>query len=245
MADYEDFTLGAAYFPLTASTSSPLLQDADPATFYLLEFGAAVLATHLGPRLEAQAAVAGADQIGSAVAYTLPWNPETYLREQHVKFPLLAAHRKSSAYDERTTSFFRATSLFEVVYVLPPLRSAQAEQLLPALRAAEAILVQRFQQGFDPAYVPTGGNAGDKVWTTFANVERVRPLSASFGTYQATGNDLAFPCLVLEVEVRELFKQPATLLDDFDSAGTAIDVVDPSDDTTVSDVVEADVDLTT
>lgn len=244
MADYGDFQLGAVLYPLDETTGDSLLADADPATFYLLEFAAAMLTKHLEPRLLAQKTAAGASHVTAAVAYTLPWNPETYLREQHVKFPLLAAHRKSSTYDERTMVYPRATSLFEVVYVLPPMRSAEAEHLVPALRAAEAILVQRFIQGWDPDHAPTGGNAGDKVWTTHAGIERVRPLSATFGSYQAT-EQLAFPCVVLEVEVRELFKQPASLLDELESAGLAVDVVDPSDDTTVSDVVEAEVDLTT
>lgn len=243
MADYDDLQLGAVLYPLDATTGNSLLEDADPATFYLLEFAAAMLTKHLEPRLLAQRTVAGATHISRAVAYTLPWNPEAYLREQHVKFPLLAAHRKSSTYDERTMVYPRAVSLFEVVYALPAMRSAEAEHLVPALRAAEAILVQRFIQGWDPDYTPTGGNAGDKVWTSRAGIERVRPLAATFGSYQAT-EQLVFPCVVLEVEVRELFRQPSGDLDDLESAGAGLDVVDPELGTTVEDVVEADVDLT-
>lgn len=201
MTDFSSFEYGRTYFPLAASASgSTLLQDADPAIFYLLEFYASVLNTHMGERFLAEAASASAGRITSAVAETIPLNPETFLTSENFSFPLLCAARLSSRFVYQGQQKF-AVSRVKVDYVLPPLTGGAAELLTPILHAVAAIIDNRTERGFDPSYTPTDGSAGDLAFAT-AGVARAKVIEVSYGDYALT-EKLAFPCVTLFVELHE------------------------------------------
>ena len=217
MADYSGFIAGKVVYPLTASTANSLLKDADPALFYILEYTAAVLTTHLNARLLAQRTAIGATQIAAAVSDKVPLDPEPLLQTNHFKFPLAYAFRKSAEFSEKSIQYPHSASIVEVGWILPALKPGEAEALSPILHAGVSVIKQRFDQGRDPAYTPTGGAAGDSPWdAAFSGVEKVEVLSASYGHYKAT-EDLVFPAVALQVRVTERYEP---LLTDYsDSSG--------------------------
>lgn len=205
MSDYSTFAYGKVHYPLAASSSgSTLLLDADPALFYLLEFYSSVLNTHLGTRLLAEAASANAGRIQAAVAETIPLNPEAFLTSENFNFPLLCAYRLSSKYEYVGQSKLTVDKI-EVSYVLPALTGGAAERLTPILYAVASVLDNRTERGFDPAYTPSGGDAGDPVWTA-AGVARAEIKSVSYGGYALT-EKLFFPSLTLSLELQQVSKQ--------------------------------------
>lgn len=231
MADYASFKHGSVEFPLATGTGNTLLRDADPALFFLLEFYAAVIATHLEDKLLEYAPA----HIEEAVAETLPLNPEPFLVEAQLRFPLLAAYRKKGR-PEYVGSAKLWVSDLDVVYVLPPLEAGEAMQILPILHAVVAAIDNRTEQGMDPAHTPTGGAAGDHVWET-AGVARAEVVDYSTGSYQAT-EDLYFPCVILQVRLHEKSDVLVTEFEDFAGANVAIDLEDPVQETVVTDFVE-------
>lgn len=243
MTDYASFQVGATQYPLPTNGTgiggfgASLLRDADPAVFYLLEFYASVLRTHVGPRLIAEAASGGMEQITTAVAETLPFNPEPFLTEQHVGFPLLAAYRKSSKFEDIGGQKHSVDEI-EVAYILPPLQAGEAERLLPILKAVAGCIDNRTEQGMDPAYTPTAptGSAGDLVWER-AGVTSAGVKSVSYGGYGPT-ETLYFPAVILTVEVKERSQVVVTEFGLHNGETTSIDIFDPVQETTVSDVVQ-------
>lgn len=245
MTDFAGFKYGGVEFPLDDTSANTALRDADPALYYALEFFASVITTHIEARLLVEAGKVGASQIEEAVATALPWNPEPWLTEQHLRFPLLAVYRKGGE------SKFLGTrrellQRLEVAYVLPPLKPAEAEHMLPFLRAVGLLLDNRTTQGFDPAYTPTAptGTAGEFVWgATRAGIRKATITGHTLGAYQPT-QDLYFPAIILALELIEQSNPLIGDYDDFDGAdltGTegAIDLRDP-DGTTVENFVEVE-----
>jgi hypothetical protein len=236
LTDYASFKHGGTTFPLTASTSNSLLKDADAVSFYMLDFFASVLNTHLGSRLAAQATAAGMT-ISNAVAMKVPYDPAPYLLEEQFKFPLLAVYRKRSVM-RGNISYRHDDSEFAVAYILPPLSAAQAEQLLPILRAVGRVLDNRADMGFDPAYTPPGGSAGQSVWgSSYANLESITFTEETYGAYAGMG-DLTFPSWVGSLKVAERDMYIAGSFDALDGVDITENVVG-EDGTTVAEVLEA------
>jgi hypothetical protein len=228
-------------FPLPAqgagigASGSSLLRDADPAIFYALEFYAAILRRHVGPRLLAEAGAVGASEITEAVAETIPLNPEVFLTEHQVGFPLLCAYRKASSFKyigQRKC----AVDTIEVAYVLPPLTGGYAERLTPVLYAVAACIDNRTERGMDPAYTPSGGDAGGLVWT-LAGVSRAEVKAVSYGGYSPT-EKLFFPAVMLTLELQQMSDAATSDLDSF--GGTTVHIDVPETDTTeeYQDLVE-------
>lgn len=246
MSDYGNFLYGAAKFPIPTNGTGPggngasFLRDADAPLYYVLEYYQFVIEKHVGPRLMAEAAVAGADQIERAVAETLPLNPEPYLIENQVKFPLLAAYRKTAKF-EWVGSNKHMVDDIEVVYVLPALQAGQAERLMPALHAIVATIDNRTEQGFDPDYTPTcpTGSAGDPFWQA-AGLSAASVKAVAYGGY-APAEGVYFPAVTLTIELKERSNPD---LDAFEMLGDTHINVDVADDTepTVSNVVQFIVD---
>lgn len=237
MTDYAGFRHGSATFPLSTGTGNTLLRDADPALYYLLEFYAAIIRTHVQARLLEEAASAGADTITEAVAETLPLNPEPFLTEEHIHLPLLAAYRKNSKF-ENIGGRKHSVDELDVSYVLPALQAGEAECILPILKAVASVIDNRTEQGMDPAHTPTGGSAGDHVWET-AGVATAEVKGVSYGSY-AAANDLFYPCVVLQVELKELSTVALTEFDDLDRLDASVDVAAPHTET-VEDVAQISV----
>lgn len=237
MTDYQGFIHGAVTYPLSTTSGMTLLHDADPAIFYLLEFYQAVLEKHLGPRLMAEVASGGLDHVQRIVGDIIPLNPEPYLTEQHITFPLLCAYRKRTRFENIGGAKFSVDDL-EVAYVFPPMQAGEAERVVPLLKAVVDVLDNRTEQGFDPSYTPTQpvGTAGEHVWRR-AGVASAGVTEVSYGGYPAT-DALYFPAVMLTVELKSKSGLDVSELELYDGANVDIDVEDSRQETVVDDVVQ-------
>ncbi len=225
------FNYGGVSFPLTASTSNTLLQDADPVLYWALQFYASVLTTHMGDRLLAVAQDADAP-ITAAVQYTTPLDPVPWLLEEHFRFPLLALYRISGKNGMRTYNWSHETTKLGIAYILPPLTAGQAEAVAPILSTIPLIIANRTQQGFDPAFM-----SGAKVWSgAFAGLENIdAPVEGTFGMFPGVG-DLAFPAWTGTITVNER-QMSATDLSTFVGVDAIHDLVNAGQ-TTIPDFVD-------
>lgn len=210
--DYGRFKFGNTEFPLISSTANSLLQDADPAIFYALDYCKSMLILHLQDRWNAavyQAGMSNMDGYGSVVNYTLPYDPMPFLQTQQTKFPLLALWEKESVTEQKTFSWYHANKVWQLLYCLPALTAAQMEQLYPALKAADAILRDRIEQGYDPNY-----HSGREIWSfMYAGVEKIQLSKSVFGYFTPPDKtNLYLPTLLctIDLSVREGFN-PAFL----------------------------------
>ncbi len=247
MAEAQEFYTGGTDLPLTSSTANSLLRDADPAIYYALEFYAQILNTHLGARLVAEATAVGAAQIASAVAETIPIDPEQYLTEEHLRFPMLTLHREATSY-KFLTKRRMATHRLKLAYVLPPLKPAEAERLLPILHLVGNLIDQKTVQGLDPGYTPSAptGTAGEFVWSR-AGVAKVEVKDSTTGAFQIS-SDIFFPAIVMTIEMWELadadFRNNDTdnggtsAYSELESTDVQIDLRQDSDDTVLESFVE-------
>lgn len=240
MSDYSAFKWGAVQYPLPASgsgiggTGASLLRDADPALFFVLEYYKAVLETHLSTRFMAEVAAANANSIASIVNQTLPFNPEPYLTEDHVGFPLLAAYRKSSKPQDIGGQKLGVDEI-EVVWVMPPLRPGEAERLMPIQKAVAAVIDNRTEQGMDPAYTPNGGTLGQSPWA-LAGLTSAEVKSVEYGFYAAT-ESMFFPSVLMKVELKERSDVAVATFDVFSGIDANIDVANEAEPT-VQDFVQ-------
>lgn len=202
------FKRGGIVFPITSDLTRTLLRDADPVLFFLIDFLGSVINTYVGPRFVAQAAQAGVilpdgSPVASAVAYAVPFDPEPFMLEEQLGFPLLAAYRTQGTSSDLAASYQHSVDTFEVVYALPPLTAGQAEQVQPVLHAVRQLIHDRVRKGWDPSYTPPGGVAGDIVWSaSFAGLESIDVGNVEYGRLKASGN-LWFPLILLELTVKE------------------------------------------
>ena len=223
----QSFKYGSISFPLDPDSGNTLLRDADPAIYYGLEFLASVLNSHIGPKLVAEAIEAGAPEITSAVVDSMPIDPEQFLTAEHLRFPLLTLHRESSSFKFVSQKRIAIHKL-RCAYVLPPLRAAQAERLLPVLHAAALVIDQKCSDGRDDDYTPTlpTGTAGEFIWTTSrAGVAKCEVKDSATGAFQIS-NELFFPAVVLSLEMWEVSTVDATdgTFPDFEGADGNIGV---------------------
>lgn len=237
MTDYASFSYGGAGYPLQPiANGQSLLRDADPALFYMLEFYAAVLRIHLEDRFLAECGALGVDSsvINGIVGETIPIDPAPYLIESQLKFPLLAAHRKSTKFIYEGQSKL-AKDEYEVTYVLPSLQAGEAERLSPILRGVVAVIDDRTEQGMDPSYAPSSppGLPGDPLWVR-AGIARAEVKSISYGGFGPV-NDLFFPAVTIGLELEEISAPSTTELVGYTGVDVAIDSKD-DDGTTVADV---------
>lgn len=198
-ADYSQFQTANSLEPLTLDAQDSLLQDADPALFYALDYYTYLINTFPGPRLLLAASSAGMGSvIQKAVAQSYPWPPDLTLQETQFRFPLLAMYRKTATYRWKTASWEDDVCTIDVLYVLPPLTGGQNEAILPILRAVEETIRKKTTMGFDPGYTPPGGTKGEQPWTLkLAGVESIGFERGHMGTMPGTGT-LKFPFLLME-----------------------------------------------
>jgi hypothetical protein len=180
--DYSAFQVGNVVQPISTTSTNPLLQDADPALYYALDFWTFVIVNYPGPRLVQALTNAGvfyANQaIAAAVAQSYPWAPLPEQLENQFRFPLLCAYRKKGQTNWRSVGYETDSWSIELQYILPPMNAAQTEQVIPIFNAIAQALRRKSTDGWDPAYTPPGGVLGDQVWSApYANVEE-----AGFGT---------------------------------------------------------------
>jgi len=200
MADYGSFNVGGDLEPLSSTSTNSLLQDADPALFFALDFFAYLISTYPGPRLLIAAQGAQATKIAAAVAQKYPVLPQSAMLENQFGFPLLCIGRRSTQTRRHTAGWESDRCAFDLLYVLPPLNPGQAEQILPILKSVYDTLRHKTTQGWDPGYTPPGGTLGQQPWA-LCGVESIgfghelnESESATYGFLEGAGN-LMFPTL--------------------------------------------------
>ncbi len=235
--------MGGAQFPVTAATTNSLFQDADPALYHAIRFFSAMITTHVGARVVAEAAAVGAD-VTAAVASRFAWDPAPLLTSVQAKLPMLAMHRKSSTILEVTLAHKRRVTTCDVTYVLPPLKGAEMQRLVPALQMVGVILRDRCERGSDPTYTPpvVGGTAGQNVWA-LCGIDRVEFVAESFGAYADVDRDLYFPSWTGNLRLTERTMNVSSDFLALTSIEDAIDL-DPPTGATISDFVAVTSDTT-
>jgi hypothetical protein len=236
MSDYGRFKRGGKTYPLATGTGHSALRDADPFVFYALEFFAKVIETHVGARLMEAAAQTTA--ITAPVVMTVPFDPFPQLLSAHFKFPLLAVYRLGGKLEPATGGQRRDESKFELLYILPPLTAAKAEQVAPLLIAVRDVIDDRADLGKDPTYTPTGGTVADTVWVAYAGAERVQMSEYEVGALDGPGKDLFFYALRMEGLVREKADIASDTFEDLAGTDAAVDLTDPSQKTVIVDFVQ-------
>lgn len=242
MTDYGAFKYGAVAYPIPLSGSglggagASFLRDADPALFYVIEFYKAMIETYIGARLLQEAAAVGLTKITAPVAEWLPLDPEPYLLESHVRFPLLAAYRKASKFEWYGRSK-NIVDEVEVVYCLPPMTPAESERMLPSLHAIARLLDSRTEQGFDPNYTPSAptGTAGESWWKR-AGLTGAGFKSATYGSFMSA-ESLYFPAVVMTLELKEQSAYDVAALEQYTGVDVHEDVV-ANNEPTLTDFIQ-------
>ena len=244
---FGEFGVGGAVFPLVSPGTNTALQDADPTLYYALDFWAAMLRQHIGARLLSVVAqldsslVPWTNSTGAPdiVRQQYPYDVGPYLTELQAQMPLLACWRGAATYNKLTASYYDDNCKFTLAYILPPLHASQAEQIIPFLRAAEAVLRNRTVQAWDPSYTPPGGSLGDQFDSAaYAHIEEIGFLDGAHGSMPASGN-LMFPALIMHGFVIERDNAVDGQFPSFSGGDLEVDLV--SDDlTTIPNFVEAE-----
>lgn len=218
-ADYSVFQVDHTQYPLAvpgaggnnsggSAGGTSLLQIADPALFYLLDFFTFVVNQYCGAALVAAFAQAGREDIQSAVLQTYPYDPDPVFLETQVRLPALFVYRTRSRTEQWTAGWEHDVTDFAVAYVLPPLDAKGLELVLPILPAIAKALRKKLTDAWDPGYAPPGGNVGDQFDNApYANLQEIgfgewgnpkRPLSEWYRIGRLPKTDeLWFPALML------------------------------------------------
>ena len=214
MTDYNIFQVGGVLYPLAAPGAQSTLQIADPALYYALDFWTYVIRTYCGTAITTAFSNAGLTVPSSAVVQAYPYEPLPEYLENQIQFPALFAYRKTARTEWHSVGFEQDVIALEVVYVLPTLKAAEAEIILPVLPAIAKALRRKTTDGWDPGYTPPGGSLGDQPWAAaYANVseigfgeytgrERSVQRLGEFGYLEGVGN-LYFPTVTLSAYVVE------------------------------------------
>jgi len=196
--EYSGLQIGGFVAPLTASTTNALLQDADPALFWITSYVQQMLITYLGARFDAEMTRAGLTaNVGHIASTTVPFDPLPRLQQAGLDPPLLALFPVSDAFEERTRNWPHLMGTWKLLYILPPLTPAQTLQLYPLLRAIGKVIFDRLEQGHDPAW-QSDANA-----LTLGGIEQLRIEHAEYGSVPGLKSEIYFPALSMTLEVQE------------------------------------------
>jgi len=198
VSGYAGIKVGSFVAPLTASTANSLLDDADPALSAVLAFCQGVLPIHLGARFDAEVVRAGRpDLAGHLADRAIPYDPLPFLAQEQLVPPLLAVYPIRENTHEKTRNWWHLEEQWRVQWILPPLTPAQFLQLSPILRAVGRVLVDRIEQGWDPAY-----KTGSKVFSV-ANIEEIGVTECRYGTVAGIDSKIFFPAVEIDLLVSE------------------------------------------
>jgi len=201
--EYSFFKIGGVSYPaqLRASTGKTALVDLAPFRHELMTFVKGVLEIDLGERYAEEAADCGLTQAPDIVGSSLPYDPEPYLTNTGLVFPVLAVYPLRAARSEHSRLRERITRTVALVYVLPPLTAAQAEAMTPFLDAAADVIENRIDQGYDPDH-----ESGRLVFNSL-HLDRINVTSVTYGRMMGTGTvrgdklGAHFPTVEVIVEV--------------------------------------------
>lgn len=198
MAENGSFKYGGAVYPLPSSTANPLLKDADPSLYYVIDYFQSVLNTYMAPRLMAEVARTPViPNITAAISYVVPYDPLPVMEQLQLKFPLLAVYRRKDKFNWKTIAYWDDVSEWCVDYILPPLTAGQKERIEPILRSVGPILLNRIENMSDPFY-----QSGAPVWQ-LAGLEAITLDEANYGSFAGT-NNLIFPAWRGKLSVKEI-----------------------------------------
>lgn len=176
-----DIQYGGTSLPLApgAATQHSLLQAADPALYWALQYWAAMLEKYVGAAAVSEGLAVRAP-IGQAVASTLPYDPQPFFTES-VQFvpPALAVYRVQGTFVPRSAVWRQMQSEWEIAYILPALSAGAAVRLLPLLQAAGRVLDDTTDRKGDPGWMGGANPFGDG----YGNVSRIGFTSYRLGRY--------------------------------------------------------------
>jgi hypothetical protein len=196
--DAQAFQVGSFVSPLTAATTNPLLQDADPALNAALSFYQAVISIHLGARFDAEMTKAGlAQYVGQISAEIVPYDPLPYLQQAGLAPPLLALYTVSEKILERTRAYYQVEADWKLLWIMPPLNAAQFEQLNGFLRAVSKVITDRTILGYDPSY------QSGALFCEVGGIEQLDLGPVRYGAIQGLQTNLFFPTIEFEMTAYE------------------------------------------
>lgn len=226
----ERYTFGYAgnVFPAATSTGQSALHDLDRVVYELLDYYSFCLSNYLGARWTEAATTANLPT--SIVGYKLPYDPLIHLQEDGTPFPLLAIYRVSERYSRETSAWMMSKVTLGIDWALPPLTSAQMEQVGPFLQAAGKVLVQGTELQGHPSY-----QSGADVFA-HAGLQDVSILDATYRSL-IDGSNQVFPAIHLTLQVTERQMPVAGAYDPIAGVDVALDAK-ANDGTIVADVVD-------
>jgi hypothetical protein len=234
MMALERYTFGFAgnTFPASTSTGQSALHDLDRVVFELLDYYAASLDIYLGSRWTQDATTAGLTpaQAASLVGYKVPYDPLVHLQEDATAFPLLALYRGPQKFSRETSAWMMSRATLSLDWAMPPLTSAQAEQLVPYLQAVSKVLVMTTELGRHPSY-----QGGADVYA-HAGLQDVSVLDAEPRNL-IDGSNMVFPAVHLTIQVTERQMPVPGAFQPIAGVDVALDVK-ADDGTTLPDAVD-------
>lgn len=187
--------VGGVEFPLEETNS--ILQDADPAIFFLLDYYAKCIKQHIGSRWNAVMTELGrVDLLNKSVISQFSYDPLPYLSEIQAQLPFIALFRTSEVYSETSIVHYIITSKVTLQYTMPPFTAAQMSKVSPFLSAISKVIVGKTDQSNDPNV-----NSGADPFQ-LAGLQEVTVDNAKYGALAADSNQY-MPTLLMELTVKE------------------------------------------
>lgn len=213
------FRIGDVQSPLPETGAHDLpLSDLDPVLDAIIQFFPFVINLHCRERWNAEVIKCGLEKfVNRVVAQAIPYDPLPLAQTDLWKFPLFAAYPVSSTYQTITTGNYVVEREIELVYILPPLQSSQAERILPFLTHIERIIAQRLHDGYEATFAP------ESVWAT-SGVSRIDLQSSSYGKIPRLETNAFYPALSISIKATERNEFVRDNYQEFEGVDASIDV---------------------
>lgn len=198
MSDYGRFKFGGVSFPIAPTPFVEARVALDPFLSTAIAFFKAMLDTHLGQYFAAMVTATDvANMTSTIVGEAIAYDPSPYLTLSQYKFPLLALYRVEEETTDHTVAWYKSASTYTMLYILPPLTAAQANRITSILKGVRSVIIDRTNQGYDPAYM-----GGAEVWGD-AGIMSIGVTKARYGTIPDLAANIYFPALELTFACEE------------------------------------------
>lgn len=195
------FIAGASY-PLTSATTLSLAEQVDPLLIACLRYLKACLSYHLQSRWTAELTRTGLtleESDGYICSTLVPYDLTVWGNQEHLVFPVLALHRDSELFNDRTLITDAINGTWILRFLLPPMTAEHARVLTPILKAASRVMAMALDQGF-----MLGVNSGSP-WSTGLGLQRMKVIDCRYEPRGFEGSNNVFPSIVMRIEVEEFF----------------------------------------
>lgn len=222
MAEYDEFDVGGAHFPLSdQAAGASLLALCDPALAALIPFLAFRINRGLAEALKG-AVAAGNPPIGANIRKTFSTDALTNIaKAEQTAFPFFCVHRKSALFSDRTGNWRQGKATLGFAYVLPAMTLEQAEKFSHVLHAVAGIIEHSLYIGFDPNY-----NDGERLLDV-SGIASARLIEVRYEPYRIGDlTDTHFHAVVGDIEVVEQVMPTTTGIQTL--SGTAVKITDES-----------------